>query len=97
MTRTPSPFAARPLTPRPSRVLMGTAAGAAPLGGFVSVELVRHGFHQMLLRRTFWLQEPHAVHLDLVGARRHDYKGPSLTEVAAMAVQIQRQHGPFWR
>lgn len=56
----------------------------------IAVELVRHGAHQQALRHKWYLQEPDSVHLDVTGAVEHEWRAPSLTELSALFLGLQR-------
>jgi hypothetical protein len=54
----------------------------------LSLQLARHGIHQMELRRKWWLQEPYGVHVDVTEAVRHEWVGPTMREIAAHAARL---------
>jgi hypothetical protein len=56
----------------------------------IGLELVRHGAHQQALRHKWYLQEPDSVHLDVTGAVEHLYRAPSMTELSALFLGLQR-------
>lgn len=56
----------------------------------IGLELVRHGAHQQALRHKWYLQEPASVHLDVTGAVEHHYRAPSMTELSALFLSLQR-------
>lgn len=93
---TPKLLPPGPLTRRNRRGLMGVRRGRAGLLEVCMMPryVVDHGFQQMSLRRKWWLQEPHQWGCDVSGAISHEYRGPTLTECAAYAVQLlKRYHG----